>query len=106
MNSYLVALYFGFQGECIPYNMVLKASNGDLAERALCHMAKHWWPESDFIGNSGEWFWRFTHTSIEFGEIHLLDDVEVSVFEKFRFMDIWNITLNHGELVITDRNGY
>lgn len=44
--------------------------------------------------------------SIEFGEIQLLDEVEVSVFEKFRFLDIWNIVLNGEGIKITDRYDY
>lgn len=106
MNSYLVALYFVFEAESLPYCMVINACNLDVAEKGICHMARNWWPESEFVGNCGKWFWRFGHVSIEFGEIRLLDELEVSVFENITFFDIWNVVLNDEGIKITDRYDY
>lgn len=91
MNTWLIGVDIEVSDLEFPSYFLIQAESLTLAEAGVVYMGGTWWQECLEQSDGCRWGYR-SGKSVWFNSITLLDDVESSILQGLKFLDVWVVT--------------
>ena len=91
MNTWLIGVDIDVSDLEFPAYFLIQAESLALAEAGVVYMGRTWWPENQEESDGCRRTYR-SGKPVSFNSITLLDDVESSILQGLKFLDVWVVT--------------
>lgn len=95
MSTWLIGVDIEDDERGFPAYFLIQAESLTLAEAAVVHMGRTWWQECLEESDGCRWTYR-SGNAIWFHSITLLEDVESTILQGLKFLDVWIVTGDAG----------